>query len=137
MKKYKCTWGNIEQIICCNSEDEAREEFVSSLVSDEELNNFYFYEDLRFETKVQEILNIEVGKCYLSRDGRKCFVYSKPKCLNDTFLFSREEFPDDVFWETKLDTKFYQCDSSGNIYKDYCDNELKEIFKNFDLVEEI
>ena len=112
MKKYKCTWGSIEQIICCNSEDEAREEFVSSLISDEELNNFYFYEDLRFETKVQEILNIEVGKCYLSRDGRKCFVYSKPKCLNDTFLFSREEFPDDVFWETKLDTKFYQCDSS-------------------------
>ena len=32
------------------------------------------------------MVKIEVGKCYLARDGRKCFVYSKPKCLVDTFV---------------------------------------------------
>lgn len=94
MKKYKCTWGSIEQIICCNSEDEAREEFVSSLISDEELNNFYFYEDLRFETKVQEILNNEVVKIYKSireaaretgicRDSiTKCLKGTQQQCNN-------------------------------------------------------
>lgn len=85
------------------------------------------------------MVKIEVGKCYLARDGRKCFVYSKPKCLVDTFLFARVEYDTDELWENKLHHNHYMCNSDGIIYKDGFDEndqEIMEILSWFDLVKE-
>lgn len=85
------------------------------------------------------MVKIEVGKCYFARDGRKCFVYSKPKCLVDTFLFARVEYDNDKLYETKLQSNRYMCNSDGLIYKDEFDEndqEMMEILSWFDLVKE-
>lgn len=85
------------------------------------------------------MVKIEVEKCYLARDGRKCFVYSKPKCLVDTFEFARVEYDTDELWKNKLDHKRYICNSNGIVFNGDVnpdDKETLEILSWFDLVKE-
>lgn len=85
------------------------------------------------------MVKIKVGKCYLARDGRKCFVYSKPECLVDTFEFARVEYDTDELWENKLDRKRYICNSNGIVFNGDVnpdDEETLEILSWFDLVKE-
>lgn len=85
------------------------------------------------------MVKIEVGKCYFARDGRKCFVYSKPECLVDAFEFARIEYDSDELWENKLDRKRYICNSTGIVFNadvNPDDKETLEILSRFDLVKE-
>lgn len=86
------------------------------------------------------MIKIEVGKCYLSRDGRKCFVFNKPECLVDTYEFARVEYDADEMWENKLDRNRYVCNSNGIVYSNDVnpnDEKTLTILSWFDLVEEI
>lgn len=56
MPKYKCIYGFNEKIIEASDEDEARDEFISFLIdNEEEMNNDFLIQDLKFCTKVKEI----------------------------------------------------------------------------------
>ena len=56
MAKYKCVYGFNERIIEASDEDEARDEFISFLIDNEEdMNNDFLIQDLKFCTKVEEI----------------------------------------------------------------------------------
>ena len=56
MANYICTNGFIERIIEASDEDEARDEFIPFLIDNEEdINNDFLIQDLKFCTKVEEI----------------------------------------------------------------------------------
>lgn len=56
MKKFKCIYGFIERVIEASDEDEARDEFIPFLIDNEEdINNDFLIQDLKFCTKVEEI----------------------------------------------------------------------------------